>query len=80
MTHFVKLAKQIIDLERKISDENEKPNFKSDDLRKRQYLSGLSVEDLELILHPKFVLNSCSYRQPHWACIIELYGSFKDVD
>ena len=49
---YKKYNKQIIDLERKISDENEKPNFKSDDLRKRQYLSGLSVEDLELILHP----------------------------
>ena len=29
-----------------------KPNFLSEDLRKRQYLSGLSIEDLELILHP----------------------------
>ena len=26
--------------------------FIKDDLRKRQYLSGLSIEDLELILHP----------------------------
>ena len=24
----------------------------SEELRKRQYLSGLSIEDLELILHP----------------------------
>ena len=49
---FKKYNKQIIDLEKKISNENEKPNFSSEDLRKRQYLSGLSVEDLELILHP----------------------------
>ena len=38
-------------MEKKISSENEKPNF-TEDLRKRQYLSGLSIEDLELILHP----------------------------
>ena len=31
---------------------DEKPNFIKDDLRRRQYLSGLSIEDLELILHP----------------------------
>ena len=49
---YKKYSKQIIDLEKKISNENEKPNFLSEDLRKRQYLSGLSVEDLELILHP----------------------------
>ncbi len=49
---YKKYNKQIIDLEKKISNENEKPNFISEDLRKRQYLSGLSVEDLELILHP----------------------------
>ncbi len=49
---YKKYSKQIIDLEKKISDENEKPNFTGEDLRKRQYLSGLSVEDLELILHP----------------------------
>ncbi len=49
---YKKYNKQIIDLEKKISNENEKPNFIGEDLRKRQYLSGLSVEDLELILHP----------------------------
>ncbi len=49
---YKKYNKQIIDLEKKISKENEKPNFTSEDLRKRQYLSGLSIEDLELILHP----------------------------
>ena len=49
---YKKYNKQIIDLEKKISNENERPNFTNEDLRKRQYLSGLSVEDLELILHP----------------------------
>jgi glutamate synthase (NADPH) large chain len=49
---YKKYNKQIIDLDKKISNEKEKPNFENEDLRKRQYLSGLSVEDLELILHP----------------------------
>ena len=49
---YRKYNKQIIDLEKKISNEDEKPSFIGEDLRKRQYLSGLSVEDLELILHP----------------------------
>ena len=49
---YKKYSKQIIDLEKKISDESEKPIFTGEELRKRQYLSGLSVEDLELILHP----------------------------
>ena len=49
---YKKYSKQIIDLEKKISNESEKPNFIGEELRKRQYLSGLSVEDLELILHP----------------------------
>ena len=31
---------------------NEEINFSGNDLRRRQYLSGYSVEDLELILHP----------------------------
>ena len=49
---YKKYNKQIVDLEKKISNEDEKPYFTGEDLRKRQYLSGLSVEDLELILHP----------------------------
>ena len=40
---YKKYNKQIIDLEKKISSENEKPNFTNDDLRKRQYLSGLGM-------------------------------------
>ena len=49
---YKKYNKQIIDLDKKIFNEDEEPNFIKDDLRKRQYLSGLSIEDLELILHP----------------------------
>ena len=49
---YKKYNKQIVDLEKKLYSENEKPNFTNEDLRKRQYLSGLSIEDLELILHP----------------------------
>ncbi len=49
---YKKYSKQILELDKKISGESEKPNFTSEELRKRQYLSGLSVEDLELILHP----------------------------
>ena len=44
--------KQIIDLGKKIFAEKEKFEFSGEELRKRQYLSGLSIEDLELILHP----------------------------
>ncbi len=51
-SEYKKYNKQIIDLEKKISNENEKPAFLGEELRKRQYLSGLSIEDLELILHP----------------------------
>mgnify|MGYP003326910417 CR=1 FL=1 len=36
----------------RMASSGEKPNFLGEDLRKRQFLSGLSVEDLELILHP----------------------------
>ena len=49
---YKKYNKQIIDLEKKILTEKEKPNFTGEELKKRQYLSGLSIEDLELILHP----------------------------
>ena len=46
---YKKYSKQIIDLEKKIYSESEKPNFLNEELRKRQYLSGLSIEDLELM-------------------------------
>ena len=49
---YKKYNKQIIDLDKKIFIEKEKPEFTGDNLKKRQYLSGLSIEDLELILHP----------------------------
>ena len=49
---YKKYNKQIIDLEKKVFSEDEKANFKGEELKKRQYLSGLSIEDLELILHP----------------------------
>ena len=49
---YKKYNKQIVDLEKKLFNESEKPEFIGEELRKRQYLSGLSIEDLELILHP----------------------------
>ncbi len=49
---YKKYNKQIIDLDKKIASENEKANYSGEELKKRQYLSGLSIEDLELILHP----------------------------
>ena len=49
---YKKYSKQIIDFDKKLFAEKEKAEFKGEELRKRQYLSGLSIEDLELILHP----------------------------
>ncbi len=49
---YKRYNKQIIDLGKKIFTEKEKFEFSGEELRKRQYLSGLSIEDLELILHP----------------------------
>ncbi len=49
---YKKFHKQIIHLDKKIITEKEFKNFSHEDLRRRQYLSGYSVEDLELILHP----------------------------
>ena len=49
---YKKYNKQIIDLDKKISAEKEKPEFSTEELKRRQYLAGLSIEDLELILHP----------------------------
>ena len=43
---------QIIDLDEKLQIIREKYTFKGDDLRRRQYTFGISLEDLELILHP----------------------------
>ncbi len=43
---------QIIDLDEKLIISNEKNNFEGEDLRRRQHTFGISLEDLELILHP----------------------------
>ena len=49
---FKKYNKQIIDLDKKFNILNEKFIFFGDELRRRQYLAGITIEDLELILHP----------------------------
>ena len=43
---------QIIDLDNKITITNEKNFYSGLDLKRRQHAFGLSIEDLELILHP----------------------------
>jgi len=49
---YKKYNKQIIDLDKKFSISKEKFIYSGDELRRRQYLAGMNVEDLELILHP----------------------------
>ncbi len=49
---YKKFNNQIIDLDKKLSVSKEEINYTGNELRKRQYLSGFSIEDLELILHP----------------------------
>ncbi|RZO49266.1 MAG: glutamate synthase large subunit [Candidatus Pelagibacterales bacterium] len=49
---YKKYSKQIIDLDKKFNISKEKSTFSSDELRRRQYLAGMNIEDLELILHP----------------------------
>jgi glutamate synthase (NADPH/NADH) large chain len=49
---YKKYNKQIVDLDKKLAVEKEKAEFTKDELKRRQYLTGLSIEDLELILHP----------------------------
>ena len=49
---YKKFHKQIVHLDKKIISEKEFANFSSENLRRRQYLSGYSIEDPELILHP----------------------------
>jgi len=49
---FKHFNSQIIDLDEKLSISNEKHNFDGEDLRRRQHTFGISLEDLELILHP----------------------------
>ncbi len=49
---YKKYSKQIIDLDKKFSISKEKFIYSGDELRRRQYLAGVNIEDLELILHP----------------------------
>ena len=49
---YKKYNKQIIDLDKKFYTAKEKFFYSGNELRRRQLLSGISIEDLELILHP----------------------------
>jgi len=49
---YKKYNKQIIDLDKKFSSSKEKFIYSGEELRRRQYLTGMNIEDLELILHP----------------------------
>jgi len=49
---YKKYNKQIIDLDKKFSKSKEKFVYSGDELRRRQFLAGVSIEDLEIILHP----------------------------
>ncbi len=49
---FKHFNSQIIDLDKKIKIDKEKFIFSGTDLRKRQHAFGISIEDLEMILHP----------------------------
>ena len=49
---YKKYNKQIIDLDKKFHTNKEKFVFRGDELRRRQFIAGMSIEDLELILHP----------------------------
>ncbi len=49
---YKKYNKQIIDLDKKFKTLKEKFNYTGDELRRRQFLAGMNIEDLELILHP----------------------------
>ena len=49
---FKHFNSQIIDLDEKLQITREKHVFEGEDLRRRQHTFGISLEDLELILHP----------------------------
>jgi len=49
---YKKYNKQIIDLDKKFNTTTENFIYTGDELRRRQFLSGINIEDLELILHP----------------------------
>ena len=67
---YKKFHKQIIHLDKKIITEKEFKKFSHEDLRRRQYLSGYSVEDLELILHP--MVEDAKKLQDQWVTIPQL--------
>tara|TARA_B100000686_G_scaffold286146_1_gene310726 strand:- start:2139 stop:6638 length:4500 start_codon:yes stop_codon:yes gene_type:complete len=49
---YKKYNKQIIDLDKKFNITKEKFIYSGNQLRNRQFLAGMNIEDLELILHP----------------------------
>jgi len=49
---YKKYNKQIIDLDKKFTRTKEKFIYTGEELRRRQYLAGITIEDLEIILHP----------------------------
>ncbi len=49
---YKKYNKQIIDLDKKFGSTKEKSIYKAEELRRRQFLAGMNIEDLELILQP----------------------------
>ena len=49
---YKKYNKQIIDLDKKFNTTKERFIHQGDELRRRQLLAGITIEDLELILHP----------------------------
>jgi len=49
---YKKYNKQIVDLDKKFNILKEKFTYSGDELRRRQYLAGMNIEDLELVLHP----------------------------
>jgi glutamate synthase (NADPH/NADH) large chain len=50
--NYKKYNKQIIDLDKKFYTSKEKYIYSGEELRQRQFLAGVSIEDLEIILQP----------------------------
>ena len=49
---YKEFASNHIELSKSFKSLKEKYHFDGQELRQRQYLAGLSIEDLEIILHP----------------------------
>jgi len=49
---YKKYNRQIIDLDKKLSTTKENFKYTGAELRQRQFLAGMNIEDLEIILHP----------------------------